>query len=127
MKTEIINLDKDHRVMKYTIERLVDYLYEESFFIDKDVIKDNEAYSKLFEEIYDIFKKNNILNFYDEEMKLYIMTCVIHNDDIDVNTLARNLLFIENDMKKKKYIIPDIDIENIQREYKPKSKVLKAS
>ena len=126
MKMEMINLNGDHKIMKYTIERLIDYLYEESFYIDKDVIKDNDAYSKLFQEIYDIFKKNNILDIYNEEMKLYLLNCVIHNDTIDVNILARNLFLLENDLKKKKRYILDKDIKSIQTKYQPKTKVLKA-
>ena len=127
MDTKYTNYDRENTIMNLAIKRMVDYLYEESFFIDKEVIKDDETYAKLFKEIYEIFRKNDISNFYTEEMKLFIAYCVIENNDIDVNVLVENLLFLKDDMKMKKHLIPDMDLENIKDEYDQKTKVLKAS
>ena len=124
MNNSFTDYDREYVMMHCAVKRLVDYVYEESFFIDKEVIKDDETYSKLFEKIYAIFKRNNILSYYNEAMKLYIAMCVVNNDDIDINTLVEGLMYLESDMKMKKHQIPDVDLENIKNEYGQKIKVL---
>ena len=122
MSTEIKNLDKYSRMMNYDIQLIIDYLYEEAFYVDKEVIKDDISYESLFKLIYNIFNNNNIAPLYIEEMKNYIFYCIIHNDTIDIDKLINNLQIIKNNLRRKNLNFPNIDVGKMQHMFKVKKK-----
>ena len=89
------------------INRLIDYLYQQSYQLDRDISDDD--YYFLFEYIYNYFLKKNNIDIYFYVVSKYISKIIINNEIINLAVFINNLDFLfdiddisHNDILKKK-------------------------
>ena len=106
--------DAEEKRMNKYVNNLVNYVYEEAFYVDKDIVIDSR-YEELFKDIYYLFESKGITNKYYEIMKLYISRCLVSSDYLSLEVLLDNICCLKGTTKikqqdlvtiKNKFIVP---------------------
>jgi len=98
MNTNIKNkTEKDIKNMLY----LVDYLYEEAFMLDRDIIGEEQEYMEFLNYAYDELEKQGKVNEYTRILKAFIYETIISADVLSSTLLYINFNAIYNQIKQE--------------------------
>ena len=106
------NLDLERDVLDCIVERLIYFLYEESYLTDKEIINDYDLYKVLFLKLYYILDAKHVSN-YLAIIKSYIAMCVNDNEVINYNNLLSKLSYFS---KQNDRIMSDDEVEQVQKQ-----------
>ena len=90
-----------NNTMNSKIEALLNYIYEEAFYVDTYVEPDGR-YVIFLLEMYKLIKKKQCDDMYCQIMKLYISRCIVKNKTMTLDSLLDDLDYFEGKFKIKK-------------------------
>ncbi len=93
----------EHReiLKKERIDNILDYLFELSFQMDKEISAEDNIYEYLFEILYDMFEEKHMEDDYCKIMRQFLFLCVAKNKEISVNVLIDSMKRFSEDNKEK--------------------------
>ena len=93
----------EHReiLKKKRIDNILDYLFELSFQMDKEISVEDNTYEYLFEILYDMFEEKHMEDDYCEIMRQFLFLCVAKNKEVNINILLESMRKCGENNKEK--------------------------